>query len=132
MSASAPASRPTISISRPDSGARELELVTEDWVRLPVAAPDETVDRVAHVVRLDGKIDRDRVISGLAERGVVAPPYFSPLQLQPFYRSQPGYRPGDLPVTERVAASPPALPFSGRLADEEVAEVASCLREVIV
>ena len=84
-----------------------------------------------YVVRLDPKIDRDRVIGRLAEVGVPSRPYFSPIHLQPIYRSMFGYRPGDLPVTERVAASTLALPFSSRLTDAEVGNVADCLQKAV-
>ena len=63
--------------------------------------------------------------------GVPARPYFSPLHLQPFYRSMFGFRPGDFPVTERVAASTLALPFSSKLTDDDVQYVADALVEVV-
>ena len=109
------------------AAAYERELGGEDWVRLPRAGAGEVVDWFVYVVRLHPEIDRDRVIGLLAERGVPARPYFSPLHLQPFYRATFGFRPGDFPVTERVAASTLALPFSSRLTDEEVAHVAESL-----
>ena len=58
-------------------------------------------------------------------------PYFAPLHLQPFYRATFGYQPGDFPVTERVAASTLALPFSSRLPDEDVRYVAAALAEAV-
>ena len=109
------------------AAAYERELGGRDWVRLPRAAGGEVVDWFVYVVRLREDIDRDGVIGRLAELGVPARPYFSPLHLQPFYRSMFGYRPGDFPVTERVAASTLALPFSSRLANEEVQYVADAL-----
>ncbi len=107
--------------------AYERALGGEDWVRLPRAGVDEVVDWFVYVVRLHPEIDRDRVMGRLAERGVPARPYFSPLHLQPFYRETFGFRPGDFPVTERVAASTLALPFSSRHTDEEVRYVAETL-----
>ena len=89
------------------------------------------VDWFVYVVRLDPEIDRDRLIEQLAEVGVPSRPYFSPLHLQPFYRGMFGFRPGDFPVTERVAASTLALPFSSRLADEDVQYVADALAAVV-
>lgn len=108
----------------------ERTLAEYDWVTLPAAGPGETVDWFVYVVRLDPAINRDAVIRELAQRGVPARPYFSPLHLQPFYRDRFGFRPGDFPVTERVAASTLALPFSSRLADADVGYVADALREV--
>jgi len=42
-----------------------------------------------------------------------------------------GFQPGDFPVTERVAASTLAIPFSSRLADDEVRYVGAALKEAV-
>ena len=102
-----------------------------DWVRLPQSGPAETVDWFVYVVRLSPDIDRDRVLTDLAARGVASRPYFSPIHLQPFYRAAFGHAPGDFPVTERVAASTLAIPFSAVLPSEDVAYVAETLIEVV-
>jgi len=102
-----------------------------DWLTLPRANVDESVDWFVYVIRLDPRIDRDRVIAKLAEFGVCTRPYFAPLHLQPFYRETFGYQPGDFPVTERVAATTLALPFSSRLPEEDVRYVASALAEAV-
>ena len=102
-----------------------------DWVTLPRAGPGESVDWFVYVVRLHPEIDRNRVMGELAEKGVASRPYFSPLHLQPFYRAAFGFAPGDFPVAERVAASTLALPFSSRLADDDVRYVAEALRESV-
>jgi perosamine synthetase len=102
-----------------------------DWITLPRAGAGESVDWFVYVVRLHPEIDRNRVIGQLAELGVASRPYFSPLHLQPFYRTTFGFAPGDFPVTERVAASTLALPFSSRLADDDVRYVADALRESV-
>jgi perosamine synthetase len=62
---------------------------------------------------------------------VTTRPYFAPLHLQPFYRDAFGYKPGDFPVTERVAATTLALPFSSRLSDDDVCYVAGALVEAV-
>ncbi|MHB8674372.1 MAG: DegT/DnrJ/EryC1/StrS family aminotransferase [Candidatus Limnocylindrales bacterium] len=109
----------------------ERELSGCSWVRLPHAGPGDKVDWFVYVVRLDPAIDRDGVIARLAEMGVASRPYFSPLHLQPLYRERFGFAPGDFPVTERVAASTLALPFSTRLTDDEVHTVAAALVEAV-
>jgi perosamine synthetase len=111
--------------------AYERALGGLDWVKLPHVGDGETVDWFVYVVRLHEGIDRDRLIGRLAELGVPSRPYFAPLHLQPFYRATFGFRPGEFPVTERVAASTLALPFSSRLADDEVGYVAAALMEVV-
>ncbi len=102
-----------------------------DWITLPRAGPGESVDWFVYVVRLHAEIDRDRVMNELAEAGVASRPYFSPLHLQPFYRTAFGFEPGDFPVTERVAASTLALPFSSRLGEDDVRYVADALRDSV-
>jgi perosamine synthetase len=99
-----------------------------EWLRLPEPAPGAEVDWFVYVVRVDEAIDRDRMIGQLDGLGVPARPYFSPIHLQPFYREQFGFSPGDFPVTERVAASTLALPFSSRLGDAQVDQVCEALR----
>lgn len=102
-----------------------------DWLRLPYQGVGDDVDWFVYVVRLDPRIDRARVIEQLDAVGVPARPYFNPLHLQPFLRSALGLGPGDFPVTERIAASTLALPFSARLPDEDVKYVAEALIEAV-
>ena len=116
--------------ARVDAAYRE-KLAGRDWIRLPRVDAAHTVDWFVYVVRLDPKIDRSAVIEALEARGVPSRPYFSPLHLQPVYREVLGHRPGDFPVTERVAASTLALPFSAVLSDEDVGYVADALIEVV-
>jgi perosamine synthetase len=102
-----------------------------DWLRLPQAGPGEDVDWFVYVVRFAPEIDRNRLIDRLAERGVPSRPYFAPIHLQPYFRSTFGFKPGDFPVTERVAASTLAIPFSSRLTDEDVRYVADALIQAV-
>ena len=111
--------------------AYETSLGGSDRVTLPRVGTDEAVDWFVYVVRLREDIDRDTVLALLAQRGVPARPYFSPLHLQPFYRETFGFKEGDFPVTERVAKSTLALPFFSRLSDENVRYVADALLESV-
>jgi perosamine synthetase len=106
------------------------ELADIEWISLPSAAPDARVDWFVFVVRVAPEIDRQRVMDELHARGIPCRPYFAPIHLQPFYRQEFGYRPGDFPVTERVASQTLALPFSSRHSDADIARVAGALREV--
>jgi len=111
--------------------AYEAALAGRDWLRLPGPGPDESVDWFVYVVRLDPRIDRSRLMEDLDARGVPTRPYFSPLHLQPYFRETFGFAPGDFPVTERVAASTLALPFSAKLPDQDVRSVADALVESV-
>ena len=113
------------------AAAYEAALGDQDWLRLPRAGVGESVDWFVYVVRLHPDIDRDRVMGRLAVLGVSSRPYFSPIHLQPFYRSAFGFKPGDFPVTERVAAATLALPFSCHLTDEDVRYVTDALAEAV-
>jgi perosamine synthetase len=111
--------------------AYERALAGRDWVTLPAAGPGESVDWFVYVVRLAPEVGRDDLLARLARVGVPSRPYFAPIHLQPYYRATFGYKPGDLPVTERVAASTLALPFSSKLSEEDVAYVADALVEAV-
>jgi perosamine synthetase len=108
-------------------GAYEASLGRHSWLTLPRAGANESVDWFVYVVRLAPEIDRARVMADLEAEGIATRPYFSPLHLQPTFREAFGYKPGDFPVTERVAASTLALPFSARLSDPDVRYVAEAL-----
>jgi perosamine synthetase len=102
-------------------------LAGRDWLQLPSQLPQAEVDWFLYVVRLDARIDRDRLVGQLGAAGVASRPYFSPIHLQPFYRERFGHRPGDFPVTERVASTTLALPFSSRLTEDEIDRVCEAL-----
>jgi perosamine synthetase len=101
------------------------------WLRLPAAGLEQEVDWFVYVVRLDPSIDRGRVIDDLRDQGVQSRAYFSPLHFQPFIQEMLGYGPGDFPVTERVAATTLAIPWSPRLTNDDVAYVAEALRHAV-
>ncbi|MGD8685019.1 MAG: DegT/DnrJ/EryC1/StrS family aminotransferase, partial [Chloroflexota bacterium] len=105
--------------------ARALSGIPE--LRVPAAGPDEQVDWFVYVIRLHEDVDRERLMAFLADRGVASRPYFNPLHLQPLYRERLGHGPGDFPVTERIAATTLALPWSSLLSEEDVAYVAEAL-----
>ncbi|HLY14027.1 MAG TPA: DegT/DnrJ/EryC1/StrS family aminotransferase [Candidatus Limnocylindrales bacterium] len=109
--------------------AYEQAFAGRDWVRLPQAGPGEDVDWFVYVLRLALEIDRDALIGRLAARGVPSRPYFAPIHLQPFYQAAFGFKAGDFPVTERVARSTLAIPFSSRLTQDDVEYVAQVIIE---
>ena len=110
--------------------AYESALGGYDWLRLPVQGPEDEIDWFVYVVRLDQAIDRTRLIEDLEAVGVPSRPYFNPLHLQPAF-AELGHRRGDFPVTEKVAASTLALPFSPRLPDADVEYVTEAIIEAV-
>lgn len=87
-----------------------------------------------YVVRLRSdyaRVDRDRILEGLRERGIGCRGYFSPIHLQPFYRKLFGYKRGDFPITEFVSERTVALPFYNNLGEKEVSYVVENLKELL-
>jgi len=72
------------------------------------------------------------VMAALQERGVPSRPYFTPIHLQPFYRQQYGYAPGDYPVTEELGRVSLALPFSSVMTEQQVDRVCEALGQALV
>jgi len=101
-------------------------------VQPPLVVPGTTrVSWFVYVVRFDAGIDRDAVVSALAQRGVPARPYFSPVHLHPYMVERFGYKAGDYPVTEDLGRRSLALPFSGVMSEAQVEIVCGALREAL-
>lgn len=106
-----------------------IRLERVEGVALPRIAPWTT--RVSWFVYVVQVADRDRVMQELERRGIPARPYFPPIHLQPVYRERFGFRPGDFPVTEAAGERCLALPFFGRMREEQVDEVCGALAEIL-
>ncbi len=103
-----------------------------DGLELP--CPDRGQARrswFVYVVQLPEKTDRDGVIRALGERGIASKAYLPCIHLQPFYRERFGFRGGEFPIAERVAARSLALPFFTRMTEEQVDRVCQALRELV-
>ncbi len=109
--------------------ARELA----DWApalgaRLPmVPAHCEQPYHMFYVLLAD-TAQRERLITHLEERGILAVFHYLPLNLSDMGRRFGG-RPGDCPVTEDLSARLLRLPFFNGLTDAEQGEVVAALRE---
>ncbi|MGI9860922.1 DegT/DnrJ/EryC1/StrS family aminotransferase [Moorella naiadis] len=110
-------------------------------IRLPYIAPEVTrMSWFVYVIRVGVDVltpdkqaaVRDRVMQHLQDAGIGCRPYFTPIHLQPFYRSQFGYREGDFPVTEAFGRTSIAIPFHNNLTAAEVDYVASTLAEALI
>jgi perosamine synthetase len=105
-------------------------LAAIDDVERPQAAPWARVAWFVYVVRLRSGVDRDAVLRHLARRGVAARPYFPPIHLQPYLQAM-GWRAGQFPVTEDVAARTLALPYYTTLTETEVHQTVAALKEAV-
>jgi perosamine synthetase len=70
-------------------------------------------------------------MKSLRGKGVACTNYFAPIHLQPFYRKQFGYKPGDFPITENIAARTIALPFFNMISNEQIDYVVESLKSVM-
>jgi perosamine synthetase len=109
------------------------KLAEVEEVQVPYIAPYVSkMSWFVYVVKLEGKINRDKVIKYLNEEGVQCKPYFTPIHLQPFYRKMFGHKEGDFPVTEDVTGRTIALPFFNNLKEEQIDYVVEKLKEGIL
>jgi perosamine synthetase len=83
------------------------------------------------VIWLEDEKTRDRVAHELESRRIPVRPYFTAIHLQPYMVERFGYQKGDYPVTENLGERGLALPFSGKMNEEMVAEVCRQLRAVL-
>jgi perosamine synthetase len=83
------------------------------------------------VVQLPRDVDRDGVVTALAERGIPSKPYFPAVHLMTYYRERFGHREGEFPVCEDIAARSIALPFFPEMTDGQVARVAEALSRAL-
>ena len=74
---------------------------------------------------------RDDVLNGLLRQGIGAGVHFAPVHLHPYYREAFGHREGELPNAERFGARTLSLPLSGRLSEEDVADVVTALGRAV-
>jgi dTDP-4-amino-4,6-dideoxygalactose transaminase len=76
-------------------------------------------------------IDRNRVMEGLKDFGIQSSIHYPPVHLFSLYRSQFGYRKGDLPITEEMSRREITLPLHPLLDTGDVKWIAKKLRVVI-
>ena len=94
----------------------EWEGMTSSWHVYPVLVSPEI---------------RDAVIAALRAEGIGAAFHYVPLHSSPFGRSRLGYRPDDLPETERVSASLIRLPLFAAMTDDDLEDVAGATLKVL-
>jgi dTDP-4-amino-4,6-dideoxygalactose transaminase len=84
-----------------------------------------------YVIRLADLATRAHVMRELGERNIPSRPYFPPIHLQPFYRTDYGFRPGQFPITEAAGETCLALPFHGNMTELQVDTVCGELAEIL-
>ncbi|GIM45487.1 polysaccharide biosynthesis protein [Collibacillus ludicampi] len=100
-------------------------------VIVPYVSPEVKMSWFVYVIRFAEEFDRASIMRSLHEKGIGCRPYFSPIHLQPFYRKEFGFKPGDFPITERVSQTTLAIPFFNNLSDEQALYVVETIKECI-
>jgi len=109
-------------------------LMTNRYLILPTLGEQDQLSWFVFVVRLNDLFDpgdRDEVMLQLRAEGIGCNNYFPPIHLQPYMREKFGFRDGDFPVCEHVAAKTLALPFGAKLTSREIATVCSRLEAIL-
>ncbi len=105
-----------------------------EGIHPPPMAERDRASWFVYVVRLaDGfsPQDRDAVIAALRSGGIGCSNYFAPIHTQPYVTDLLGTKPGDFPVTERIAARTIALPFFPRMTEAQIDRVTGALLETL-
>jgi dTDP-4-amino-4,6-dideoxygalactose transaminase len=98
---------------------------------LPPPRAGMNISWFIYVIRISEDIDRDALAADLATRGIPTRPYFWPIHLQPPYRDRFGFEPGAYPHTESAGNSLLALPFHGKLTEDEVGYICESIAAAV-
>ena len=116
------------------AGMYDARLEGETRVTGQVTTPGCDKSWFVYVIRLNSDYSieaRERILRALRDGGVQCSNYFCPLHLQPFYREEFGYQPGDFPVCEALSARTVALPFHAFLQEADIERVVGTLEAVL-
>jgi perosamine synthetase len=75
--------------------------------------------------------DRDEVMKELRAEGIGCNNYFPPIHLQPYVANKFGFKEGDFPICEYVAARTLALPFFGSMTTRQIDRVCETLDKTL-
>ncbi|HXX21331.1 MAG TPA: DegT/DnrJ/EryC1/StrS aminotransferase family protein [Candidatus Acidoferrum sp.] len=104
-----------------------------DAFQTPVVPSNATSAWHLYVVNVDSsalRIDRNRVIEELKNRGVGTSVHFIPLHLHSLYQKRLGYHNGQFPNAEERFASAISIPLYAAMADEECDRVIESLHDI--
>jgi dTDP-4-amino-4,6-dideoxygalactose transaminase len=109
-------------------------LMTNRYLILPTLDDQTQLSWFVFVVRLNDLFDpedRDTVMMELRAEGIGCGNYFPPIHLQPYMVKQFGFKSGDFPITEYIAARTLALPFFSRMTEGQIDAVCQTLERIL-
>jgi len=113
--------------ARAERAAYYTELLKDSPYKLPAHVPDSECVWHCYVIEAP---ERDRVRAGLNDAGIETGVHYPvPVHLQKAY-AHLGYKPGDLPVTEKLCQHCLSLPIYPELSKEKIFTVASILLDL--
>lgn len=99
----------------------------------PVARPEVESAWHLYILRIDPgvlRIDRDRFIAEMTERGIGVSVHFIPLGHHPLYQRLLGVSPADHPVAERIYSRSLSLPLYPSMTGDQVGRVIQAVTEI--
>jgi len=112
----------------------------EAFADLPVTTPAPEEPGTTHARHLYTllvdlsklRITRDDVVEELKAEGIGTGIHFISLHLHPYYRDRFGFSPDDFPNARRISERTLSLPLSARLSGQDVADVITAVRKVLL
>lgn len=105
-----------------------------EGLETPYIKPGNNLSWFVYVVKLAEKFSgkkREKIIKGMAERGIQCSNYFQTIHLQPFYKEKFGYKEGNFSIAENISKRTLALPFFNNLTEKEIDFVVKNLKEIL-
>lgn len=130
-------------LAKIDRFVREKRRVAQSYARLLADMPGVELQpelewarnvywMVGLVITDDFPLSRDELMAALAEEGIESRTFFCPMNMQPFLKSQQGYRHIECPVAERLWETGLYVPSSVTLGDDEIERIAQTIAGVAV
>lgn len=99
-------------------------------VVVQTVGPNRTHSYFVYIIRA-GNSKRNKLMDELNKIGIQTKPYLPVIHLQPFMKSQFGYKVGDYPVAEKISSETIALPFYIGLTKQDVLYISSKIDKIL-
>jgi len=103
----------------------------EKEILIPQVVPEACfLSPFVYVLRMADHFDqnhRNDLLKYLRKKGIGCSNYFTPIHLQPPYQGL-GWKPGDMPVTEKVSERTIALPFFNNLTENQIEIITTAVK----
>ena len=106
-------------------------LAEMDKIILPVERPYVKSSWHIYYIRLKDTTKRRFVFEELQKLGIGVQVHYIPVHLQPYYRKNFGYKPGDYPKAEDYYSSTITLPLYPKIINSEIRDVTNILKSCI-